>query len=138
LFELEDKNKVEAVYMHFENKHTSLCISTQVGCAMKCSFCATGAIGFKRQMTPIEMTDQVLYFLKVNYILSPNSKDGLNVDSVSFMGMGEPLMNPKIFDAIKILNDPEIFSISQRKLSVSTVGIIPAMRKLLTEYPQVD
>lgn len=67
LFELYDKNKIEAVYMKFKNGKTSLCISSQVGCALKCNFCATGAIGFKRQLTVDEITDQILYFQQVFY-----------------------------------------------------------------------
>jgi len=128
LFELEDDNKIEAVHMSFLGGKTSLCISSQVGCALKCSFCSTGAIGFKRQLTPDEITDQVLYFLQ----------QGRKVDSISFMGMGEPLMNPKVFEAIEMLTDPNLFNIAQRKLSVSTVGIIPGIERLTKEFPQVN
>ena len=112
LFKLHDNEKVESVFMKFQNGHTSLCISSQVGCALKCNFCATGAIGFKRQMTPDEITDQVLYFQQL----------GEKVDSISFMGMGEPLMNPKLFDAIEMLTNENLFNMPERRLSVSTVG----------------
>ncbi len=90
MFELKDGQKIESVHMKFLNGHTSLCISSQgsrllkflfipgiVGCALKCSFCATGAVGFKRQLCADEITDQILYFIH----------EGHNVDSVSFMGM---------------------------------------------------
>lgn len=64
LFELEDGNKIEAVHMQFEKGNTSLCISSQVGCAMACSFCSTGAIGFKKNLTVDQITDQVVVALQ--------------------------------------------------------------------------
>lgn len=124
-----DKQAVEAVWMQFrDSKHHSICISSQVGCALKCSFCATGAIGFKRQLTVDEITDQVLYF----------KHRGLAVDTISFMGMGEALMNPRVFDSLQMLTDPQLFAISPRRINVSTVGIIPGIQRLTKEFPQVN
>ncbi|PRP76698.1 chloramphenicol/florfenicol resistance protein [Planoprotostelium fungivorum] len=118
LFRLNDGQSIESVYMKFRNGKTSLCISSQVGCALKCNFCATGAVGFKRQLTPDEITDQILYFQQ--------------------NGMGEALQNPKVFDALGILTDVDLFSMPHRKLSVSTVGIIPGIERLSRDYPQVN
>eukprot|EP00397_Hematodinium_sp_SG-2012_P047890 GEMP01054640.1.p1 GENE.GEMP01054640.1~~GEMP01054640.1.p1 ORF type:complete len:462 (+),score=95.63 GEMP01054640.1:10-1395(+) len=122
-----DNQKIEAVSLKF-NTHRSLCISSQVGCAFACSFCATGAIGFNRQLTADELADQVIYFLG----------RGEEVDSVSFMGMGEPLGNPKLFDAIDILTDPSMLAMSRRRMNVSTIGVLPGIVKLTEKYPQVN
>lgn len=142
LFELHDKEKIEAVSMNFEGGQRSLCISSQVtlsevhynpyqpskaGCALACNFCATGAVGFKRQLTADEITDQVLFFQQL----------GQNIDSISFMGMGEPFMNPEVFRALDILTNKYGFKFSQRRLSISTVGIIPAIQKLTRDFPNV-
>lgn len=122
-----DQARVEAVSLKFHT-HRSLCISSQVGCAFQCAFCATGKVGLKRQLDADEITDQVLHFLQ----------RGHKVDGVSFMGMGEPLGNPKIFDALRILNAKELFGMSYRRLNISTVGVIPGIRKLTEDFPQVN
>jgi len=127
LFKLQDDQKIEAVSLQFKT-HRSLCISSQSGCAFACSFCATGAIGFNRQLTADELADQVLYFLR----------SGEDIQSVSFMGMGEPLGNPKLFDAIDILTDSDMVGMSRRRMNVSTIGILPGIVKLTEKYPQVN
>ncbi|CAJ1347201.1 unnamed protein product [Effrenium voratum] len=124
---LRDEAQVEAVSLQFHT-HRSLCISSQVGCAFQCAFCATGKVGLKRQMDADEISDQVLKFLQ----------KGHKVDSVSFMGMGEPLGNPKVFDALRILTAPDLFGMSSRRLNISTVGVIPGIIKLTEEFPQVN
>jgi 23S rRNA (adenine-C8)-methyltransferase len=101
----------------------------QIGCALKCSFCATGAVGFKRQLSLDEIVDQILYFQQL-----PNRP----VDTVSFMGMGEALMNPRVFQALDMLTHSDYFHLSPRRLSVSTVGIIPGIERLMKEYPNVN
>lgn len=123
----KDKTRVEAVSLQFHS-HRSLCISSQVGCAFRCSFCATGKVGLKRQMDADEISDQVLWFLQA----------GQKVGGVSFMGMGEPLANPKIFDAIQILTSPETYGFSSRRMNISTVGVIPGILKLSEKFPQVN
>lgn len=122
-----DGAKVEAVSLEFRT-HRSLCISSQVGCAFQCAFCATGRVGLKRQMDADEISDQVRYFLQKNQ----------KVDGVSFMGMGEPLANPRIFDALRILTAPELYGFSSRRMNISTVGVIPGILKLTEEFPQVN
>lgn len=122
-----DEARVEAVSLQFRT-HRSLCISSQVGCAFQCAFCATGRVGLKRQMDADEMSDQVLHFLQ----------QGQKIDGVSFMGMGEPLANPRIFDALRVLTAPELYGFSSRRMNVSTVGVIPGIQKLTEELPQVN
>eukprot|EP00931_Biecheleriopsis_adriatica_P117011 TRINITY_DN92577_c0_g1_i1.p1 TRINITY_DN92577_c0_g1~~TRINITY_DN92577_c0_g1_i1.p1 ORF type:complete len:384 (-),score=58.41 TRINITY_DN92577_c0_g1_i1:91-1242(-) len=122
-----DEARVEAVSLQFRT-HRSLCISSQVGCAFQCAFCATGKVGLKRQMDADEIADQVLHFLQ----------RGQKVDGVSLMGMGEPLGNPRVFDALRILSAPELFGMSSRRLNVSTVGVIPGIVKLTKDFPQVN
>lgn len=132
LFETKDGHKIEAVRMLFrpeDDIHESLCISSQSGCALGCRFCATGAIGFKKNLTAEEISDQVLYF----------KSKGQETDSISFMGMGEPLSNPEnVFGALEILTSPDYMGISPRRINVSTVGIVPQIKKLTDRFPQVN
>ena len=121
-----DQAKLEAVSLAFHN-HNSLCISSQVGCAFGCSFCATGKIGFKRQLTVSNITDQVMYFAR-------KQRPG----SISFMGQGEPLGNPKVFDAISALTNTDQFAMSPSRINVSTIGIIPGILKLNEVHPNCN
>jgi len=122
-----DQSRIEAVSLKFQT-HRSLCISSQVGCAFQCSFCATGKVGLKRQLDADDIADQVMYFMQ----------RGQKIDSVSLMGMGEPLANPKVFDALKVLTDPELVGLSRRRINVSTVGVVPGILRLTEELPQVN
>lgn len=128
LFELADGEKIEAVGLKYKQGWESFCISTQCGCGFGCRFCATGSAGLKRNLTADEITDQLLYFLFNNHRLS----------SVSFMGMGEAFANPELFDAIKILTDQKLFGLGQRRITISTIGIIPGIQRLTKEFPQVN
>lgn len=128
LFELHDGCAVEAVALRYKRGWNSFCISSQCGCACGCKFCATGGMGFRRNMTADEITDQVLYFLK----------SGRKLDSISFMGMGEPLLNPETFTALGLLTDARLFGLSQRRITVSTVGIVPGIKRLTAEFPNVN
>lgn len=134
LFDTYDKQKFETVRSalkpNFERSgfHHSLCISSQAGCALGCTFCATGKIGFKKNLTADEISDQILYF----------KQKGLPIDSVSFMGMGEPFANPNLFDALKIITDKNMLGLSRRRLSISTVGIIPGIQRLTKEFPEIN
>jgi 23S rRNA (adenine-C8)-methyltransferase len=119
-----DGAKIEAVSLQFKN-HQSLCISSQVGCAFGCAFCATGKVGFKRQLSSSEIADQVL-LLKTSSV------------SVSFMGMGEPLGNPKVFDAISALTNPIQLGISSSRVNISTIGIVPSIAILNERHPRVN
>lgn len=131
LFKLADGEKIESVLMKYKSGDkiwNSLCLSSQVGCALGCKFCATGKIGFKRNLTVDEIIDQILYFIS----------QGIKIDNISFMGMGEPLLNPNIYEAIGVLTDKRLFGFSQRKINVSTVGIVPGIKELNKLFPEIN
>jgi 23S rRNA (adenine2503-C2)-methyltransferase len=131
LFALPDGREVEAVLMRYEQRQT-LCISTQAGCAMACPFCATGQLGFMRNLSAGEIVAQVLHFARQ---LDRESK---RVTNIVFMGMGEPLANyAETWQAIRRLNDPAGFNLGARHMTVSTVGLVPAIRRMSKEPEQV-
>ncbi|NIQ95544.1 MAG: radical SAM protein, partial [Desulfuromonadales bacterium] len=120
LFRLADGQTVEAVRIPMESGRTTLCISTQVGCAMRCCFCLTGAFGLTRNLTPAEIVNQVC----------AASKEG-PVDNIVLMGMGEPLDNlDNVVKAISILYEDNGFGFGPRKVTLSTSGLVPAMYEL--------
>ncbi len=122
LWTLPDGEKVESVLIPTASRRT-LCISSQAGCALGCVFCATGRMGFRRNLTPWEITAQV------RELVIRNSED--KPTNVVFMGMGEPLLNWQAVDtALTVLNHPDGFGIGARHITVSTVGIIPGMLAL--------
>ncbi len=123
VFELDDKHYIESVIIP-EKKHVTLCLSSQVGCAMGCAFCRTALMGFVRQLSPSEIVLQALHCIE---------EAGLdtNVRNIVFMGMGEPLANYDNFiKALRILMDNLGLDFSSRRVTVSTCGIIPQMLKL--------
>ena len=121
LFQLADGNLVEAVLMRFDNRaNLTACISTQVGCAMGCSFCATAKLGFKRNLEIDEIIQQIFLI---------QADTGLKVTNIVYMGQGEPLLNfENLIVSIKIFR--EQFQIGSRRITVSTCGIIPQIEKL--------
>lgn len=121
LFELADGNVTEAVLMRFDNRaNLTACISSQVGCPMGCAFCATAKLGFKRNLSYDEILKQI-------YLIQANT--GLKITNVVFMGQGEPLLNlDNVLEAINRLRDD--FKIGSRRITVSTCGIIPGIKKL--------
>jgi 23S rRNA (adenine2503-C2)-methyltransferase len=121
LFELSDGEKIESVLIPDKERNT-LCISSQVGCACACGFCATATLGFKRDLTCGEILNQFIY---------ASSETGLKIDNLVFMGMGEPLLNwANVKKAISILNDEKGFHFSRARITVSTVGILPVMKEI--------
>lgn len=128
LFAVGGYEHIEAVRLQYERGWKSYCISTQCGCGFGCKFCATGTIGLKRNLTADEITDQLLYF----------HLNGHSLDSVSFMGMGEALANPHLFGALNILTDPSLFGLGHRRITISTIGLLPGIERLTREYPQVN
>jgi 23S rRNA (adenine2503-C2)-methyltransferase len=119
LFKLRDGEAIETVAIP-ENNRLTLCISSQAGCALQCAFCATGAMGFTRNLDAHEIACQV----REMRLLDPP----INVTNVVFMGMGEPLMNWKAVDAaLTILNDPNGLGIGARHITISTVGVLPGI-----------
>ncbi|MCA2002086.1 MAG: 23S rRNA (adenine(2503)-C(2))-methyltransferase RlmN [Chloroflexi bacterium] len=151
LFELPDGNLIEAVLMRYgdpaddpqmsdsetkrreaKNRRT-LCISTQAGCAMGCVFCATGQMGFKRNLSSGEIVAQVMH-----YAQALKAADEV-VSNVVFMGMGEPFHNyENVMAAIDRLNDPDGFKFGARRFTVSTVGLVPQIRRFADEGRQVN
>ena len=110
-----------------EDDRTTLCVSTQVGCPLECSFCATGALGFTRNLATAEIVDQVC---RMREALEP----GRRITNLVFMGMGEPLLNlPAVLEAIRIFVHPKGFAMAPRRITVSTVGVVPKLETLLAE-----
>ncbi len=128
LFELQDGQRIETVAMRYRAGWHSYCLSTQAGCGMACRFCATAAMGLRRNLSADEICDQALFF----------RQQGLALDSLSFMGMGEALANPNLFTALECLTDPGLFGLSPRRLTVSTIGLPSAIERLGREHPQVN
>jgi 23S rRNA (adenine2503-C2)-methyltransferase len=130
LFRLPDGQTVETVLMRYEKRRT-LCISTQAGCAMGCVFCATGQMGFFRNLGVGEIVGQVLYFAR------ELAEEGEAVTNIVMMGMGEPLHNYEAtLAAVDRLTDPEGFNLGARKITISTVGLVPAIRRYADEQRQ--
>jgi len=119
LFRLADGEAIETVAIPDGNRMT-LCISSQAGCALRCAFCATGAMGFSRNLEPFEISGQVR---EMRLLEEP-----VEVTNIVFMGMGEPLMNWKaVSPTLTILNDPRGLGIGARHITVSTVGVLPGI-----------
>jgi 23S rRNA (adenine2503-C2)-methyltransferase len=130
---LADGARIEAVHMPREvrNPRVTLCISSQVGCAMGCTFCATGAMGIRRNLSAGEIVGQVLALVRAR---GPEKPHAL---TLVFMGMGEPLHNlEEVHRAIRILNHPQGLNISVRRITVSTSGLVPAMERLAGMSPR--
>jgi 23S rRNA (adenine2503-C2)-methyltransferase len=128
LFKLPDGKYVESVLMSFEDRPTfSACVSSQVGCAVGCTFCATGYLGFKRNLTSQEIIDQVLCIQR---------ESGQRVANVVYMGQGEPLLN--VDEVIKSLHTmTDSVGIGARHITVSTSGVVPGILRLAKEEKQV-
>jgi 23S rRNA (adenine2503-C2)-methyltransferase len=123
-----DGARIEAVVIP-EPERTTLCVSTQVGCPLKCSFCATGALGLTRNLSTAEIVDQVCRMREA-------LPEGAPITNVVFMGMGEPLLNlAAVLEAIRILIDPKAFQLAPRRVTVSTAGIVPRLAELVTSAP---
>jgi 23S rRNA (adenine2503-C2)-methyltransferase len=121
---LKDGNLIETVLMRHKDGRNTVCVSSQVGCALGCKFCATGKMGFKRNLTSQEIIEQVVFFSR--YL----KKGGKRVTNVTFMGMGEPFLNyENVLEAIRLLNSKEYFNIGARNISVSTAGITEGIEK---------
>ena len=132
LFKLEDGNTIETVLLKHKDRNT-VCVSTQVGCPVKCKFCATGASGYERNLTVHEILNQV-------YTIERRLRNKeQSVNNLVFMGMGEPFLNiGNLIKAIKILSDEKGLNISRRKITVSTSGVITGIERLLEEKMQVE
>jgi 23S rRNA (adenine2503-C2)-methyltransferase len=134
LWRLHDGAMVESVLMGYPDRVTA-CVSSQAGCGMACPFCATGQAGLTRNLSIAEIVDQVVYLAGVAASGAVTGSPP-RLSRVVFMGMGEPLANyPRVIEAVRRLTSPapEGLGLSQRHITVSTVGLVPAMRRLITE-----
>ena len=131
LWELHDGSQIESVIIRDEGRITA-CISSQVGCRMKCAFCRTGEMGLYRNLTCGEIVDQLI---KMRSSLKARGED---ITNIVFMGMGEPLDNiDAVVKAIRIINMETALSIGQRKVTVSTCGLVPQMAQLAVEFKRI-
>ncbi|MDP2736917.1 MAG: 23S rRNA (adenine(2503)-C(2))-methyltransferase RlmN [bacterium] len=133
LITLEDGLKIETVLLEHGVGRNTVCLSSQVGCPLGCLFCATGKMGFKRNLTDAEIVEQAIYFARLL------KKEGKQINNVVFMGMGEPFLNyENVLDAIKILNDKGGLNIGARHISISTIGVASGIKKLAAQPLQVN
>jgi len=139
LFQLPDRQGIEAVLMHYppskykKTERHSLCISTQAGCAMGCVFCATGQMGFKRNLSSGEIIEQVIYYAR-----QLDDMD-MRVTNIVVMGMGEPFYNyGETLEAVDRLNHPDGFNFGARRFTISTVGVVPMIRRFASEHRQIN
>ena len=125
---LQDGLSLETVLMRHKDKRNTVCVSSQVGCPLNCKFCATGQMGFQRNLTAGEIVEQVLFFAREE-----------KISNIVFMGMGEPFLNyDNVMEAIRTLNDSDGFNLGARNFSISTAGIIEGIEKLSKENLQIN
>ena len=129
LFELEDGNAIESVFMKYKYGN-SICVSSQAGCRMGCKFCASGMDGLVRDLTPGEIIGQ---------LLAAEKDTGEKINHVVVMGTGEPFDNyENLSSFIRLLHDPNGLNLSLRNITVSTCGLVPGIRKFAEDFPQVN
>jgi len=138
LFRLADGETIECVLMDYDRiaarDRRTICLSTQVGCPVGCSFCATGQGGLRRNLSPAEIVGQVL---DVTRLLRREEPD-FRVTNLVFMGMGEPLLNyASVLKAVRILNSQHGQNIGMRRMTISTSGVVPRIRDLARDNPQI-
>ena len=132
LLALADGEQIEVVLMHYTERR-SACLSTQVGCAIGCAFCATGQMGFVRQLSSGEIVAQALHLQRELQLR------GESLSNIVLMGMGEPLLNyDATLAAIRRLVHPQGFGMGQRRITLSTVGIVPGIQRLAKEELQIN
>lgn len=124
--------KIETVLMRYPQRNT-VCVSSQVGCPLGCVFCATGKMGFSRNLTDWEIVAQVLFFAR------RLRQENQRVTNIVFMGMGEPLLNDEpVMNAIRLLHDPEGLGLGARRFSISTAGIPEGIRRLAQQPLEIN
>jgi 23S rRNA (adenine2503-C2)-methyltransferase len=132
LFKLSDGKVIETVLMKYNQRRT-VCVSTQSGCAMGCSFCATGQMGFLRSLSSGEICEQILFFARKLALT------GEKLSNIVLMGMGEPFHNYEAtLAAIDRLNHPQGLNFGARRFTISTVGLVPMIRKFTSEKRQIN
>jgi len=132
LYRLKDNVAIETVLMGYTDRIT-VCISSQVGCGMGCNFCATGNMGFIRNLSRGEIIEQVIK------TAADLGQSGKKLTNVVFMGMGEPFNNYQpVMEAVRILNDSRGFGMGTRRFTISTVGLIPEIKRFTEENTQIN
>ena len=132
LFEVQQGNRIETVLMKYADRNT-VCVSTQVGCPMGCVFCSTGQMGFIRNLSAGEILAQVLFIMRTL------EADDEKLTNLVFMGMGEPFLNYQtVMQSIDSLTDPDLFNFGARRITISTVGIIPRIKEFTALKSQVN
>ena len=132
--EIEGGYLIETVLMNPKPNHWTVCISSQVGCAVKCTFCATGKMGLLRNLTSEEISDQVLFWQQFT------KRENLpKINNIVYMGMGEPFHNRQaVFDSVEQLIDKETFNFGCRHISISTSGVIKGIEEMKIRFPKVN
>ncbi len=136
LFDVGTGNGIETVYIP-EKERATLCISSQAGCAVNCSFCSTGKQGFSRNLTTAEIVAQLFM---AEHVLLPDAKahteQGRKITNIVMMGMGEPLLNyDALIPALRLMLDDHAYGLSRRRVTVSTSGVVPMMERLAKDCP---
>lgn len=133
LYQTNDSKKIETVLMNFKDGRHTVCVSSQVGCKLGCRFCATGKMGFGRNLDFTEICDQ---------LLEPHQrliKNKQRISNIVYMGMGEPLLNyDNVLMSLKYINDEKYYGIGARNITISTAGIAPAIIKLANQKLQFN
>ena len=133
LFKTEDDLLIEAVLMRHLSGRNTLCISCQAGCPMACTFCATGKLGLQKNLLLHEVVEQVMYAAKLL------DSEWERLRNIVFMGMGEPMLNYNVMkEAIHIFTAQKKFDLSNRRVTVSTCGIVPGIEKFTEDFPQTS
>ncbi|MDD4151721.1 MAG: 23S rRNA (adenine(2503)-C(2))-methyltransferase RlmN [Candidatus Gracilibacteria bacterium] len=133
LFKTKDGYFVESVIMRHLTGRNTLCVSCQVGCPMACSFCATGKLGLKRNLEYYEILDQIME--AVNILAS----EGKILRNIVYMGMGEPMLNyENVKKSIDIATNQKKLNLANRRVTISTCGIVPGIKKFMTDFPQTS
>ncbi len=154
LITLADGLSVETVLMRHQGRNT-VCVSSQIGCPLGCVFCATGKMGFKRNLSASEIVEQVLFWARYHRLRGFETDNADNkthpqnqpkisaisgcINNIVFMGMGEPFLNyDNVFEAIKILNNDNYLAIGARHISISTAGIVEGIERMAEDMPQIN
>ena len=133
LFKTDDGLLIESVIMRHLTGRNTLCISCQAGCPMACTFCATGKLGLQKNLLMYEVVEQVMYAAKLL------DSEGKKLRNIVFMGMGEPMLNYDVMkESIHIFTNQKKFDFSNRRITVSTCGIVPGINKFTEDFPQTS
>jgi 23S rRNA (adenine2503-C2)-methyltransferase len=149
LLKLADSNFIETVLISTHDNNWSVCLSSQIGCPLACSFCATGQAGFKRNLSAEEISDQILFWNNWLRCVNVDSKEksplatfakvGGKITNIVYMGMGEPFLNwENVSQSLSVLTDQNLYGFGGRSISISTIGIPEGIKRLSKDFPQIN